>query len=84
MHLIGHNMVYVSRPHMLHIAVVKATLQSVNRDILRCILIVCYKTIKPQRLVILCFSVIAHMAFNAYLTTCLLLFNGNFQRFISI
>ena len=30
-----------------------------------------------------CYAVIAHIAFHAYLTTCLLLFFANFHRFIS-
>ena len=39
--------------------------------------------IKLQRFVKLCYAVIAHIALHAYLTTYLLLFYANFQRFIS-
>ena len=39
--------------------------------------------IKLQRFVKLCYAVIAHIAFHVYLTTYLLLFHINFQRFIS-
>ena len=39
--------------------------------------------IKLQRFVKFCYAVIAHIAFHAYLTTYLLLFYANFQKFIS-
>ena len=39
--------------------------------------------IKLQRFVKLCYAVIAHIAYHAYLTTYLLLFYANFHRFIS-
>ena len=39
--------------------------------------------IKLQHFVKVCYAVIAHIAFHAYLTTYLLLFYANFQRFIS-
>ena len=39
--------------------------------------------IKLQRFVKLCYALIAHIALHAYLTTYLLLFYANFQRFIT-
>ena len=41
------------------------------------------KPIKLQRFVKFCYAVITHIVFYAYLTTYLLLFYANFQRFIS-
>ena len=38
--------------------------------------------IKLQRFVKFCYVVVAHIAFHAYLTTYLLIFYANFQRFI--
>ena len=39
--------------------------------------------IKLQHFVKVDYAVVAHIAFHAYLTTCLLLFYATFQRFIS-
>ena len=64
-------------------AVVKATLYSVKRPILSCILTFNTQPIKLQRFVKKRYAVIAHNAFHAYVTTYLLIFYANFQRFIS-
>ena len=41
------------------------------------------QTIKLQRFIKVCYAMIAHNAFHAYLTTYLLLIYAKFQRFIS-
>ena len=59
--------------------IVKATLHSVNRRILRCILIVFYIINQNQRLIVFCFAVIAHIALHAYEMTSFLYFTQTFQ-----
>ena len=58
---------YIARASPFYVAFWRFTAQPIN----------------DQRFVKFCYAVIAHIAFNAYLTTYLLLFDANFQRFIS-
>ena len=85
MQLIGYNMLDVSRLQMyVRTTVLKATLYSANRHVLRCIWTFHHTTNYTSTFFVnLCYAVIAHIAFHAYLTTHLLLFYANFQRFIS-
>ena len=63
-------------------AAIKATLYIANGPILRCNRRFTTQPIKLQCFIKVCYAVIAHIAFHAYLMTYLLLFYANFQRFI--
>ena len=65
--------------------VVKATLYSANRPILRCNFTFYYITNLTSEFckILLCCNSVAHIASHVHLETYLLIFFANFQRFIS-
>ena len=82
MQLIGYNILDVSRLHALQLSSRQRYIAQTGP------LYVAFwrfttQPLKLQRFVKFCWSLIAHIAFHSSLTIYLLLFYGNFQRFIS-
>ena len=82
MQLIGYNMLDASRIHALQLSSRQRYIAGTG-PVYVAFSRLTTQPIKLQRFVKLCYAVIADIAFHVYLTTYLLLFYANFQRYIT-